>query len=156
MTSLNSANVATRVVLLALTMATGSAAPVQAQTAPAQPSAPMPQPMPQPMPTPGPAAPGTMTDPTPEQQKCQQQLAGYRTAVESRAREAAAESKKRPTRARMCELVSDYAVAELAWLTFAETNMVKCGIPPQLVEQIKAVQVRTIETRKRMCASAPR
>jgi hypothetical protein len=95
--------------------------------------------------------------PTPEQQKCLQEFTGYRGEVEKRARAAEAEGhkKERPTREKMCELITGYSTAEFKWLKFAEINSSKCGIPPQIIEQIKTVHVRTAETRKKLCAPGP-
>lgn len=121
----------------------------QAQTAPTQPSAPVQ------VPTLAPDSPGAQIDPTPEQQKCRQELAGYRTETETRAKTAAAESRKRPTRARMCDLVSEYATAELAWLEFAEANMARCGLSQPQVDQIRTTHGHTVDIKKRMCASLP-
>jgi hypothetical protein len=101
--------------------------------------------------------PGPGPGPTPEQQKCLQEFTSYRTEVEKRAKAAEAEGRKkeRPTREKMCELITGYSTAEFKWLKFAETNLSKCGIPPQIVEQIKAVHVRTAETKKRVCTAGP-
>ena len=116
----------------------------------AQPSAPAPMSM---GPNPGLGAPG----PTPEQQKCLQEFTSLRTEVEKRAKLAEAEGhkKEKPTREKMCELITGYSGAEAKWLKFIETNMSKCGIPPQIVEQIKTVHVRTADTRKKVCTAGP-
>jgi hypothetical protein len=93
--------------------------------------------------------------PTPAQQQCMQDFTGYRGEVEKRAKAAEAESKKKPTREKMCELVTLYSAAEGKWLKFSETNMAKCGIPPQAIEQIKAVHVHTLEAKKNLCKPGP-
>jgi hypothetical protein len=120
----------------------------------AQPSAPTPMSI-----GPGPAGPGAMQGPgpTPEQQKCLQEFTNLRIDVERRAKIAEAEGhkKERPTREKMCELITGYSTAELKWLKFIEANMSKCGIPPQIAEQIKTVHVRTNETKKKLCSAGP-
>jgi hypothetical protein len=174
------ARVIARVLPLALAIATGCAGAALAQTAPwptsAAPSAPANAPWPtttQPQPA-GPAAPATLPmpggpgiggspapgmmggpGPSPEQQKCVQQFQTYRQEVEKRARAAEAEAKKRPTRERMCELVGLYSTAEFKWIKFSETNMVKCGIPKQAIDQIRQVHVHTAEAKKKLCAAGP-
>jgi hypothetical protein len=55
----------------------------------------------------------------PEQQKCLEEFTGHRVEVEKLAKVTVAESKLRPTRERLCELVSVYANTELKWLEFA-------------------------------------
>ena len=99
------------------------------------------------LPGPGPGA-------TPEQQKCAQEFQAYREEVERRARVAVAESKQKPTREKMCELVGLYSTAEFKWLKFSETNMARCSIPEQAIEQIKQVHVRTVEAKNKLCARA--
>jgi hypothetical protein len=125
-------------------------AAAQAQTEPWR-SAPMSQPMP----APGSGGSGTTAGPRPEQQKCLQELASYRTEADARAREAATESKKAPTRARICDLVSVTAAAELAWIKFAETNMTKCGLSQRVIEQMKTAHAGTVDVANRMCAPVP-
>ena len=102
---------------------------------------------------PSPGGPG----PTPEQQKCLQEFTSLRTEVEKRAKMAEAEGhkKEKPTRERMCELITGYTTAEFKWLRFVEANVSKCRIPPQIVEQIKTVHVRTAETKKKVCSAGP-
>jgi hypothetical protein len=103
--------------------------------------------------------PGMMDDrgATPEQRKCLQEFSDYRSRVEKRAAAVAAESKKRLTRERMCELVDDYSAVEFEWLKFAEINMTRCGIALQTIEQIKSAHSNTLGTKKKLCASdAPR
>jgi hypothetical protein len=92
---------------------------------------------------------------TSEQQKCLQEFTGYRSETEKRAKAAVAASKERPTRAQMCDLVAVYSTAELAWLNFAETNMTRCGIPAQVIAQIKSVHARTLDAKRRLCAAGP-
>jgi len=103
-------------------------------------------------------APGMMMGgpgPTPEQQKCVQEFQAYRQEVEKRARAAEAESKKKPTREKMCELVGLYSTAEYKWIRFSETNMVKCSIPKEAIAQIKAVHLHTVDAKKKLCSAGP-
>jgi len=167
------ARVSARVLPLWLVVAAGCTVAAQAQTLPWPTSAPAPTsaapwPSQQPagpatpatLPTPGSGmqAPGTMMGgpgPSPEQQKCMNDFQGYRQDVEKRARAAEAESKKKPTREKMCELVSAYSAAEAKWLKFSEANMVRCGIPKQALEQIKSVHLHTADAKKKLCSAGP-
>jgi hypothetical protein len=173
------ARVFARALPLALAAATGCAVVAHAQSLPwpastPQPSAsapwptqqqpgmnqPAPATLPMPMPQSQPAmqSPGMSMGgpgPSPEQQKCVQEFQQYRQEVEKRARTAEAETKKKPTREKMCELVGLYSTAEFKWIRFSEANMAKCGIPKQAIEQIKAVHAHTVETKKRLCAAGP-
>jgi len=134
------------------------AAPWPSQSpSPAAPAAPATLPMPS-GPGMGAPAPGMMMGgpgPSPEQQKCMEDFQRYRGEVEKRARAAEAEAKKKPTREKMCELVGLYSTAEFKWIKFSETNMARCGIPKQAIEQIKQVHVHTAEAKKKLCSAGP-
>jgi hypothetical protein len=108
-------------------------------------------------PGPGPGGPPGLGGPslTPEQQDCLRQFTGYRSEVEKRAMAAQAEAKKKPTREKMCELVTAYSAAETKWIKFSDTNMKRCGIPAQAIEQIKGVHTHTLEAKKKLCAPGP-
>ena len=93
--------------------------------------------------------------PTETQQKCLQDFTRYRGEVEKRAMAAKATSEKKPTREEMCKVVTAYAAAEAKWIKFSEENVARCGIPPQAIDQIKAVHVRTSDARKKLCAPGP-
>jgi hypothetical protein len=162
---------------LALAAAAGCAVVAQAQNLPWPTSAPPPAPSAAAAPWPtqpaGPTAPAALAmpggpgmqaapsmtmggpGPTPEQQKCMQEFAGYRQEVEKRAHMAEAESKKKPTREKMCEMVSLYSTAEFKWIRFSEINMAKCGIPKEAIEQIKQVHLHTADAKKKLCAPGP-
>ncbi len=174
-----SARVFARSLPLALAVVTGCAAAAQAQNLPWPTDAPPPPSANAPWPTqpagPAPAAPTALPmpggpgmqgapapgmamggpGPTPEQQKCMQDFQMYRQEVEKRAHAAEAESKKKPTREKMCEVVSLYSTAEFKWIKFSETNMAKCGIPKQAIEQIKQVHIHTAEAKKKLCSPGP-
>src|SRR5262249_974020 len=93
--------------------------------------------------------------PSAEQQKCVQEFQMYRAEVEKRARAAEAEAKKKPTREKMCEMVNLYSTAEAKWIKFSTTNMTKCGIPKQAIDQIRQVHAHTVEAKKKLCSAGP-
>ncbi|HEY2135477.1 MAG TPA: hypothetical protein VGH49_06290 [Xanthobacteraceae bacterium] len=115
----------------------------------------------QPMAMPVPGAPmmggggGGGAGPTPEQLQCLKEFTSYREEVEKRAMTAKAASEKKPTREEMCQLVTLYSTAEAKWIKYSETNMAKCGIPKQAIEQIKSVHVHTADVRKKLCSAGP-
>ena len=53
-----------------------------------------------------------------------------------------------------CKLIKDYSKAELKMVKYIETNAAKCGIPPQIGEQMKATHKGTEATQKRACDAA--
>jgi hypothetical protein len=53
-----------------------------------------------------------------------------------------------------CKLIGNYSQAELKMLKYVETNATKCGIPPQIAEQIKAGHKGTEGLLTRVCGVA--
>lgn len=65
---------------------------------------------------------------------------------------AASERKAAPDEA--CKLIGNYSQAELKMLKYVEANAAKCGIPPQIGDQIKAAHKNTEAMHQRVCAVA--
>lgn len=63
-------------------------------------------------------------------------------------------SKRKAPPAEACKLFSDFSAAEAKMLKYAETNSVWCGIPPQIITQIKQQHAKTAEFRTRICQAA--
>ena len=167
-----------RVVALALAVAAGSAANAQAQapwpdsqpqrqsawpsSAPQpQPQAPWPSSAPQAQPMAAPpmgggfGGPPMGGPPSAVQQECMTQFTTLRSDVEKKGMAAKAGSEKQASREEMCKLVTAYSTAEIKWVKFSATNMAKCGIPKQIVDQLKTVHAKTAEGQKRLCAAGP-
>lgn len=146
----------------------------QPQQAPWPNSAPAPQPQPQQAPWPA-AAPqaqpmaappmgggfsgapmgGGFGGPTPVQQECMTEFGALRAEVEKRGQVAKAGGEKHVTREEMCKLVTSYAVAETKWVKYAEVNMSKCGIPKEIITQLKTVHAKTADGQKKLCSAGP-
>src|SRR5215831_19139960 len=171
----------TRALALAAALVTASAVGANAQTPwpdsqpqgqSAWPSA-APQPAPQAPPQagwpssapagPGPAmgGPGPMgggmagPPPTAVQQECMTQFTALRSEVEKRGIAAKTASEKKASREEMCQLVKAYGAAESKWIKFAEIGITKCGIPQEIVKQLKASHARTADGEKKLCAAGP-
>ena len=149
----------------------------QPQQAPWPSSAPAPQPqqVPQPQPWPnaapqaqpmaappmggggfgGPPMGGGFSGPTAAQQECMTKFTELRSEVEKRGMAAKAGGEKKVTREEMCKLVTAYSAAEIKWVKYAEGNMSKCGIPKEIVHQLKTVHARTADGQKKLCAAGP-
>jgi hypothetical protein len=93
-----------------------------------------------------------MGGPPPE---CTAQFTALRAEVEKRGMAARAGGEKRVAREEMCKLVTSYGEAETKWIKFTESNMTKCGIPKELVAQLKAVHAKTTDGQKKLCAAGP-
>ena len=93
--------------------------------------------------------------PTAVQQECMTQFTTLRAEVEKRGLAAKAGGEKRVSREEMCKLVTEYNTAEIKWVKYAEGNMTKCGIPKEIVTQLKTVHAKTAEGQKKLCAAGP-
>jgi hypothetical protein len=58
-------------------------------------------------------------------------------------------------REEMCKIVSAYAAAEQKWLKFAEGGVSACGIPAEVVTQLKQVHARTEQAKTNICSAGP-
>jgi hypothetical protein len=93
--------------------------------------------------------------PTAVQQECMTQFTSLRSEVEKRGMAARAGGEKKVSREEMCHLVTAYSAAEVKWVKFAEGNMSKCGIPKEIVTQLKSVHAKTADGQKKLCAAGP-
>lgn len=53
-----------------------------------------------------------------------------------------------------CKLIGSYAAAEVKMIRYVEANATKCGIPPQIGEQLKKGHERTEQMEKKICTVA--
>jgi hypothetical protein len=53
-----------------------------------------------------------------------------------------------------CKLIGNFLQAEVKMIKYVETNAAKCGIPPQISEQLKKGHVGTEAMRTRVCGAA--
>jgi hypothetical protein len=89
------------------------------------------------------------------QQECMREFTSNREEVEKRGQAAKAGQEKHVTREEMCKLVTIYSSAEAKWIKFSESNVTKCGIPKEVVAQLKGVHVHTAQAQKALCATGP-
>ena len=137
-----------RAVALALLLATGADGTVRAQAQwpgePPQPAAPWPG-----------KVPGAVTPWQPPQQECMTKFTALRSEVEKRGMAAKAASAEQVSREEMCKLVKAYGAAETKWIKFAEAAMATCGIPTEIVAQMRTIHARTADGEKKLCAAGP-
>jgi hypothetical protein len=95
--------------------------------------------------------------PTPEQIACMKGFTEYRQETEKRglAAKSAGERKQKPTREEFCKLVTAYSEAEVKWIKFTADNLTKCGIPKEILEQIKTAHTHTAEAKTKICSGGP-
>ena len=65
---------------------------------------------------------------------------------------AAGERKAPPDEA--CKLIGNYSKAEQKMISYVETNSAKCGIPPQVGDQLRTAHKNTEAMQQRVCAVA--
>jgi hypothetical protein len=53
-----------------------------------------------------------------------------------------------------CKLIKGYGAAEAKMIKYVETNASKCGIPPQVADQLKAGHKNTEQLEQRVCNAA--
>jgi len=63
-------------------------------------------------------------------------------------------SKRKAQPVEACKLFGEFSAAEGKMLKYVETNSVWCGIPAQVVQQIKQQHAKTNELRTRICQAA--
>lgn len=87
---------------------------------------------------------------------CIKKFVSLRNVAETKAKalEAAGKRKQKPTAQEACHLFSAFSTAEERLLKYAGENQTWCGIPPQVVEQMKKAHARTTQTRTRICRVA--
>jgi hypothetical protein len=100
-----------------------------------------------------------MQPPPPQQQQqqappCVQEFMKLRTDTEKKAIAIRNASARKATPKEACGLFNTYSAAEEKMLKYATDNTVWCGIPQEVVNQIKASHVRTAELRTRICNAA--
>ncbi|MEA2943519.1 MAG: hypothetical protein QOD09_4048 [Bradyrhizobium sp.] len=65
---------------------------------------------------------------------------------------AASDRKAQPEEA--CKLIGDYSKAEIKMIEYVKLNATKCGIPPQISDQLKKGHTGTEAMLKKVCAAA--
>jgi hypothetical protein len=85
---------------------------------------------------------------------CMKGFVPLREEAEKRGKliKAASDRKAPPDEA--CKLIGNFGQAELKMIKYVETNSAKCGIPPQIADQLKNGHKNTEKMQKQVCAVA--
>ena len=97
------------------------------------------------------AAPPTQTGAVDE---CMKQFLPMREEADKRGKLIKAASDRHATPDEACKLIGNFAQAEVKMLKYVEANTAKCGIPPQIGEQLKRGHQGTEALQKKVCAAA--
>jgi hypothetical protein len=85
--------------------------------------------------------------------QCIQQFVALRNVAQAKGKrlQAAGQRKQKPSAAVACRLLSEFSTAEGKLLKYAAENQTWCGIPPQIVANMKKAHARTTKMRARVC-----
>ncbi len=86
---------------------------------------------------------------------CVVEFGKMRDEVQKKGAAAKYASEHKVAREEMCKMVQAYSAAEGKWLKFAETGVSTCGIPGEIVNQLKQVHARTEQAREKICSAGP-
>jgi hypothetical protein len=102
----------------------------------------------QPMGAPPPAAAGGPSE------ACMKGFVPLREEAEKRGKLIKAASDRHAQPDEACKLIENYSKAELKMMEYVKLNSTKCGIPPQISEQMKKGHVGTEAMLKKVCGAA--
>lgn len=83
---------------------------------------------------------------------CYNEFGPLRSEAETRANAIKTAVEKKSPRPEVCQLFNKFAAAEAKVVKYVESNQTWCGIPPDVVKQMKANHDRTQQTRKQVCS----
>jgi hypothetical protein len=92
--------------------------------------------------------------PTEEQKVCLT-FPSIRDDVEKGAAGIRAAGERKASREEVCPLFKSFAVREAKLVKFLETNQKNCGVPPNVITQVKQNHAKTIQIRNTVCSAAP-
>jgi len=106
-----------------------------------------------------PAGPSAMGFGPPAQQPgenpCMAEFTRLRGEVEAKGRVAKAVSQRKGSREDLCSAVGAIAAAQTRWVKFAVGRASSCGIPPDVIKQLKEGENHLFQLRKAICSGAP-
>jgi hypothetical protein len=85
---------------------------------------------------------------------CMKGFVPLREDAEKRGKAIKAASDRKAPPDEACKLIGSFGQAELKMIKYVETNSAKCGIPPQIAEQLKNGHKNTDKMQKQVCAVA--
>jgi len=97
------------------------------------------------------AAPPTQSGPSDD---CMKQFMPLRQEAEKRGQALKAASEKRAGPEVACKLIGSFIQAEVKMMKYVETNSARCGIPPQISEQLKKGHQGSEAMQAKICGAA--
>ncbi|MSP45194.1 MAG: hypothetical protein EXQ83_04830 [Xanthobacteraceae bacterium] len=90
-----------------------------------------------------------------EAQKVCMTFPALREDVEKGAAGIKVASARKASREEVCPLFKSFAIKEARMIKFLETNQKLCGVPLQIIPQVKANHAKTIQIRNNVCSTGP-
>jgi hypothetical protein len=85
---------------------------------------------------------------------CMKGFVPLREEAEKRGKLIKAASDRHAQPEEACKLIGDYSQAEIKMIAYVKLNATKCGIPPQISDQLKKGHAGTEQMMKKVCAMA--
>jgi hypothetical protein len=85
---------------------------------------------------------------------CMKSFVPLREDAEKRGKMIKAASDRHATPDEACKLIKNYSAAEFKMIKYVETNSTKCGIPPQVADQLRAGHKNTEKMQNQVCTVA--
>jgi hypothetical protein len=85
---------------------------------------------------------------------CMKGFVPLREEAEKRGKMIKAASERHAPPDEACKLIANFGQAEIKMIKYVETNAAKCGIPPQISDQLKTGHKNTENMQKKVCAAA--
>ena len=92
--------------------------------------------------------------PQQQQETCIQEFSKLRDIAQKRAGAIKAAGERKATPKEACGLFNSFSEAELKMIKFASDNTTRCGIPPEVMTNLKQGHTRTTDMRTRVCQAA--
>jgi hypothetical protein len=89
-----------------------------------------------------------------ERDACMKEFVPLRTEAEERGKLIKAASERHAPPGEECELIGNFGQSEIKMIKYVDANLTKCGIPPQVAEQLRAGHKNTEVMQKKICAVA--
>lgn len=82
---------------------------------------------------------------------CMKGFVPLREEAEKRGKMIKAASDRHATPEEACKLIGNFSQSEIKMIKYVETNSAKCGIPPQIADQLKTGHKNTESMQKKVC-----
>jgi hypothetical protein len=86
--------------------------------------------------------------------ECMKAFVPLREEAERRGKLIKAAGDRKASPAEACKLIGNFGQAEVKMIKYVESNAAKCGIPPQVTEQLKTGHKNTEAMQKKVCGIA--